>query len=102
MAEPSAPAAPATAPAATPATSPDNLSFRALLRGTPPLIVACMVLAIVCMNLLANKSINTGVPWLANIPYLGYLFSSKSKSIKNSELIVVASCRWDAPREAGR
>ena len=57
MAEPSAPD--------TPATSPDNLSFRALLRGTPPLIVACMVLAIVCMNLLANKSINTGVPWLA-------------------------------------
>ena len=32
---------------ATPAeTSPDNLSFRALLRGTPPLVVAGMVLAI--------------------------------------------------------
>ncbi len=40
---------------------------------------------------------STGVPWLSDIPLLGYLFSSKSKSVKNSELIVVASCRWAAP-----
>ena len=39
--------------------------FRTLLRGTPPLVVAMMVIAIICMNLLANKSIHTGVPWLA-------------------------------------
>ena len=39
--------------------------FRMLLRGTPPLVVAMMVIAIVCMNLLANKSIHTGVSWLA-------------------------------------
>ena len=44
----------------------------------------------------------TGVPWLADIPYLGYLFSSKSKSIKNSQLVVVANCSWDAPKEAGK
>ena len=42
---------------------------------------------------------STGIPYLSEIPYLGYLFSSKSKSIKNSELIVVASCSWDAPDE---
>ncbi len=42
---------------------------------------------------------STGIPYLSEIPYLGYLFSSKSKSIKNSELIVVASCSWDAPEE---
>ena len=39
--------------------------IRDLLHGAPPLIVAILVLAIVCMNLLANKSINTGVDWLA-------------------------------------
>ncbi|MBR2345111.1 MAG: hypothetical protein IKA71_04930 [Lentisphaeria bacterium] len=42
---------------------------------------------------------STGVPWLSDIPYLGYLFSSKSKSLKNSELIVVAKCQWDSPSE---
>jgi Flp pilus assembly secretin CpaC len=40
---------------------------------------------------------STGIPWLSDIPYLGYLFSSKSKSVKNSELIVVGECRWSAP-----
>ena len=40
---------------------------------------------------------STGIPWLSEIPYLGYLFSSKSKSVKNSELIVVGECRWSAP-----
>ena len=58
MSELSQPAAPAN-------PSPENQSVRAVLRGTPPLVVAGMVLAIVCMNLLANKSIATGVPWLA-------------------------------------
>ena len=57
----SAPAANIAAPAKPSATT----EFRTLLRGTPPLIVAGMVIAIVCMNLLANKSIHTGVPWLA-------------------------------------
>ena len=39
--------------------------FRNLLRTVPPLLVTLMVLSIVGMNLLANKSINTGVDWLA-------------------------------------
>ena len=39
---------------------------------------------------------STGIPWLSDIPVLGYLFASKSKSIKNSELIVVGSCNWAA------
>lgn len=39
--------------------------FRGLLRSAPPLIVTLMVLSVVGMNLLANKSINTGVSWLA-------------------------------------
>ena len=36
-----------------------------LLEAVHPLILACSLLATVGMNLLANKSINTGVPWLA-------------------------------------
>ena len=39
--------------------------FRYLLRSTPPLIVAMMILSIVGMNLMANKSIDTGLDWLA-------------------------------------
>lgn len=39
--------------------------FRYLLRNTPPLIVAMMILSIVGMNLMANKSIDTGLDWLA-------------------------------------
>ena len=39
--------------------------FRSLLRSAPPILVALMVLSVVGMNLLANKSINTGVDWLA-------------------------------------
>ncbi len=38
-----------------------------------------------------------GIPFLKDIPWLGYLFSSKSTSIKNSELIVVARCQWNSP-----
>ena len=39
--------------------------LRDLLKGAPPLVIAILVLSIVCMNLLANKSIDTGIPWLA-------------------------------------
>ena len=41
------------------------LEFRDLLRNVPPLLAALMILSVVGMNLLANKSINTGVDWLA-------------------------------------
>ena len=40
-------------------------AFRSLLRRVPPLLVSLLVLSVVGMNLLANKSINTGVSWLA-------------------------------------
>ena len=39
--------------------------FRDLLRTVPPLTVTLMILSVVGMNLLANKSIHTGVDWLA-------------------------------------
>ncbi len=39
--------------------------FRRLLQTVPPLLVTLMVLSVVGMNLLANKSIDTGVDWLA-------------------------------------
>ena len=39
--------------------------FRDLTQNAPPLLVALMILSIVGMNLLANKSIDTGVEWLA-------------------------------------
>lgn len=39
--------------------------FRDLLHTAPPLIVTLLVLSVVGMNLLANKSIDTGVEWLA-------------------------------------
>ncbi len=39
--------------------------FRRLLRTVPPLLVTLLVLSVVGMNLLANKSVNTGVDWLA-------------------------------------
>ena len=41
----------------------------------------------------------TGVPWLMDIPYLGWLFSSESTSVKHSELVVVAECEWDSPSD---
>ncbi len=47
--------------------------FRSLLRTAPPLIVALLILSVVGMNLLANKSIDTGVDWLALD--CGFLFS---------------------------
>ena len=39
--------------------------FRRLLHEAPPLLVALLILSVVGMNLLANKSIDTGVDWLA-------------------------------------
>lgn len=39
--------------------------LRDLLANIPPLIAALFILSIVGMNLLANKSIDTGVEWLA-------------------------------------
>lgn len=39
--------------------------FRRLLRTVPPLLVTLLVLSVVGMNLLANKSIHTGLDWLA-------------------------------------
>ena len=39
--------------------------FRDLLRSVPPLIAAMFIISVVGMNLLANKSIDTGVEWLA-------------------------------------
>ena len=39
--------------------------FRRLWQSVPPLIAALLVLSVVGMNLLANKSIDTGLDWLA-------------------------------------
>ena len=39
--------------------------FRGLLRTVPPFLVSLLILSIVGMNLLANKSIDTGLDWLA-------------------------------------
>lgn len=41
------------------------MEFRTLLSSAPPLLVSLLMLSVVGMNLLANKSINTGVGWLA-------------------------------------
>ncbi len=41
----------------------------------------------------------TGIPWLMNIPVLGYLFCSESTSTKFAELVVTAQCEWEAPAE---
>ena len=40
-------------------------AFRDLLRQIPPSVAALLVFSVVGMNLLANKSIDTGVDWLA-------------------------------------
>jgi len=40
-------------------------AFRRLTQSVSPLIAALLVLSVVGMNLLANKSINTGLNWLA-------------------------------------
>ena len=41
------------------------MEFRSLLRNVPPILAALLILSVVGMNLLANKSIDTGVDWLA-------------------------------------
>lgn len=41
------------------------IEFRSLLRTVPPVLLSLMILSVVGMNLLANKSINTGLDWLA-------------------------------------
>lgn len=38
---------------------------------------------------------DSGIPLLKDIPLLGYLFSSKSTSIKSSDLIIVGECSYD-------
>lgn len=43
---------------------------------------------------------STGIPWLADIPVLGYLFATKSNSVKHSELVVLAQCEWASPKDA--
>ena len=40
-------------------------AFRRLVSSVPPVIAALLILSVVGMNLLANKSIDTGVAWLA-------------------------------------
>lgn len=40
-------------------------SFRRMVREVPPIVAALMILSVVGMNLLANKSIDTGLSWLA-------------------------------------
>ncbi|MBP5182699.1 MAG: hypothetical protein J6331_06700, partial [Lentisphaeria bacterium] len=35
---------------------------------------------------------SNGIPYLSDIPVLGYLFSTKSKSVKSAELVVVGKC----------
>ena len=39
--------------------------FKLLLNSVPPLILSLFILAVFAMNLLANKSIDTGLDWLA-------------------------------------
>lgn len=39
----------------------------------------------------------TGIPWLVNIPYAGYLFGTESKSIKTTELFILGECELDIP-----
>lgn len=45
----------------------------------------------------ATVKSRTGVPYLMDIPYLGYLFSTESTSVKQSELIVTGHCRYRVP-----
>ena len=51
--------------------------FRGMLRSAPPLLVSVLFLSVVGMNLLANKSIDTGVEWLAldcGVLFSGFTF----------------------------
>lgn len=40
----------------------------------------------------------TGIPWLVNIPYVGYLFGTESKSVKTTELFIMGECVLDIPQ----
>ncbi|MBR2428252.1 MAG: hypothetical protein IKB16_16070 [Lentisphaeria bacterium] len=40
----------------------------------------------------------TGLPWLVNIPYVGYLFGTESKSVKTTELFIMGECMLDIPQ----
>ena len=42
-----------------------------------------------------------GLPFLKDIPVLGLLFSTENESIKQSQLVVVATVEFSAPRAAG-
>jgi len=44
----------------------------------------------------AEVTSRSGIPWLMDIPYLGYLFSSESKSVKHTELLLIGSVSYDA------
>ena len=39
--------------------------LRSILRSVPPMPTALLILSVVGMNLLANKSVDTGLDWLA-------------------------------------
>jgi type II secretory pathway component GspD/PulD (secretin) len=43
-----------------------------------------------------------GIPLLMDIPYIGYLFSSESKSVKHTELLVVGQASYDAVPQRGK
>ena len=42
-----------------------------------------------------------GLPFLKDIPVLGLLFSTENESIKQSQLVVVATVEFSAPRQSG-
>ena len=43
---------------------------------------------------------SNGVPWLKDIPVLGYLFQTESESTRKSRLVVVADCEYVLPGAA--
>ncbi len=43
---------------------------------------------------------SNGVPWLKDIPVLGYLFQTESESTRKSQLVVVADCEYVLPGAA--
>ena len=52
---------------------------------------------------LRKKSIvksSSGIPWLKEIPLLGYLFSTETNSLKESQLVVTAECTMDSPENS--
>ena len=40
-----------------------------------------------------------GIPYLVDIPYLGYLFGTESTSVKTADLVVVGECVFESPDE---